>query len=58
MTDADVDRLARRNTRIAAAVFLAALPVTLPLSVAGAIGWRVVFGWWIWQEPWSGPRYR
>jgi len=57
-TDADVERLARRNTRIAAAVFLAALPVTLPLTVAGVVGFRVVFGWWIWQEPWSGPRYR
>jgi hypothetical protein len=58
MTDAEVERLARRNTAIAAAVFLAALPVTLPLTVAGLVGFRAVFGWWPWGVPWSGPRYR
>lgn len=58
MTDAELERASRRNTAIAAALMVACLPVTLPLGIAGLVGFRVVFGWWPWGVPWTGPRYR
>jgi len=28
------------------------------LTFADLAGWRAMAGWWPWQEPWSGRRYR
>lgn len=57
MTDAEVDAISRRNTCIAVACMLAALPVTLPCAVVGFAVFRWCFGWWPGQRPWSGRRY-
>jgi hypothetical protein len=49
---------ARRNTAVVVAAFVAAWPVTVPMTVASFTLFRALFGWWPWQVPWTGPRYR
>lgn len=58
MTDEEVDKRAKRNTRIVKTAWVLGLPVTLPWTIIVLTGFRALFGWWPWQEPWSGDRYK